>query len=195
MDNASRRMMKIHVVKRGRPQNHLTIWLCYLPLPSLFSQECCVLPAWRASPELGATSLLLQLAASTSQAAYGFAGGLAAAWLSPSAPCRCICESSVDRGVLALVERQLDRCGPEHLTRPGGWTNTLLIICVSFLFGAVVGALARGGWPNRVAGRAAVAGGRALEPANDSPDADPDLALNARAQVALLRQRRDGAQR
>eukprot|EP00975_Prorocentrum_lima_P040778 8564222-Prorocentrum_lima.AAC.1 len=45
-------------------------------------------------------------------AAYG-AGQAVTSWV---APARCICECGLtDRGLLRVLQSQLDRCGPEHL--------------------------------------------------------------------------------
>ena len=74
-----------------------------------------------------------------------------AAYLAPSlwaGRCSCHCSGSPDERVLSILERQLDRCGPEQLRPPEPGRPWVLLVAVSLLagaFGFLGGALATGG--------------------------------------------------
>jgi hypothetical protein len=55
--------------------------------------------------------------------------------------CHCICEAAGGSPVLALLEKQLDRCGPEQLAPSvAGWSSAAVLS--SFLLGLLLGAAA-----------------------------------------------------
>ena len=70
--------------------------------------------------------------------------------------CVCDCATRADPGLLQLLQSQLDRCGPEHLTR--AWVETrpppassgvgLAGLCLAFALGVLVGALSLAAVPH-----------------------------------------------
>ena len=85
----------------------------------------------------------------TASATGSALGALLGGWGAP-APCRCLCEASSDPALVGLLQRQLDRCGPERLvcppptpcecgggTGPLGWALTFLAGVAVALLGSV----------------------------------------------------------
>ena len=61
-------------------------------------------------------------------------------WLGGRTASRCVCEWRHDQGALAVLERQLDRCGPEKLREVNYGHSTLallLVVLVGILIGIV----------------------------------------------------------
>ncbi|CAK0877963.1 unnamed protein product [Prorocentrum cordatum] len=87
------------------------------------------------------TSVLQSASSVTSSVVAGTSGGLAA-----GGRCDCHCEWSAapDQGLLQLLQRQLDRCGPEHLlgqvcpALPPPPVATLALVGVGLLFTGVL---------------------------------------------------------
>ena len=70
-------------------------------------------------------------------------GAFVAQFLAPGARCHCICESQ-SSPVLDILERQLQRCGPENLARhcPEHFWNGSLVgaaVVAAFVFGIICG--------------------------------------------------------
>ena len=87
----------------------------------------CALP-WMAV-DLGAVGALLQ------QGGSAAVGGWIGTWLRGDRACHCVCEQiGPNNHVLALLEKHLDRCGPEHLAGQdrcsGAWSTSWLIVGV-----------------------------------------------------------------
>ncbi len=64
-------------------------------------------------------------------------------WVAPTR-CDCHCSGSVADPILALLERQLERCGPAHLREPCPGIDKLLLsllVAATFLLGVGLGLL------------------------------------------------------
>ena len=87
--------------------------------PPLSLQSLCAIVAFGSSPMFSALPRMLHGAELISLIGTQFVGS----WLTaPARTCECFCNLTLsaapDSGLLNVIQRQLDRCGPEHLTLP-----------------------------------------------------------------------------